>query len=50
MIVKYQRENNLLVYCGAVKYGEIGGEDVVGAKQIELVNNMLNKELEIVSY
>ena len=49
VIVNYQRENNLLVYCGAVKYGETGGEDVVGAKQIELVKNMLNKELGIVA-
>lgn len=49
VMVNYQKENNLLIYCGAVKYGEIGNEDIIGAKQIEIVKNMLNKELGIVA-
>lgn len=48
-IAKYSKENNLLVYCGAVKYFGCGGEDDVGQRQIEIVKNMLNNELGIVS-
>lgn len=48
-ITKYKKDSNLLVYCGAVKYFDIGDEDDVGVRQIEIVKNMLNKDLGIIA-
>lgn len=48
-IAKYKNENNMLVYCGAVKYYDSQGIDGEDKKQIDLVHRMLNKELGIVS-
>ncbi len=47
-IKKHKDENNMLVYCGAVKYYELN-DDKDDTKQIDLVHKMLNKELGIVS-
>lgn len=41
-------ENNMLIYCGAVKYGEEGyDEDFEGKKQIQIVCDLLNNKLKI---
>ena len=42
----YKNQNNILVYCGAVKYGEDGYEDSLEEKkQIKLVIEKLKKDL-----
>lgn len=49
-IMPYREENNMLVYCGAVKYGQFGystAEDE--KKQIQVVLDMLNNDLHIYS-
>ena len=48
-IMKYKKDSNLLIYCGAVKYLGIGDDDDVGARQIEVVKNMLNKDLGMIA-
>lgn len=49
-ITKYKNDHNILVYCGAVKYGQYGYSDCDDEKrQIEVVLNMLNNELHIYS-
>lgn len=49
-IMKYKDDNNILVYCGAVKYGQFGYDNSVDEKrQIEAVLSMLNNELHIYS-
>lgn len=46
----YKNEHNMLIYCGAVKYGEYGyASDEQGKKQIEIILNILNNELHIYS-
>ena len=50
IIKKYKDDHNMLVYCGAVKYGEYGySNDEQGKKQIEIILNVLNNELHIYS-
>ena len=50
IINKYKDDHNMLVYCGAVKYGEYGySNDEQGKKQIEIILNILNNELHIYS-
>lgn len=50
IIKKYKDDHNMLVYCGAVKYGEYGySNDEQGKKQIEIILNILNNELHIYS-
>ena len=49
-IIPYQNDHNMLVYCGAVKYGQVGyssNEDE--ERQIEAVLNLLNNDLHIYS-
>lgn len=49
-IIPYQSDHNMLVYCGAVKYGQVGyssNEDE--ERQIEAVLNLLNNDLHIYS-
>lgn len=50
VIKPYKDEHNMLVYCGAVKYGQAGyssnGEE---ERQIEAVLNLLNNKLHIYS-
>ncbi len=49
-ILPYQKEHNMLVYCGAVKYGEYGySSNDEEEKQIESVLNLLNNKLHIYS-
>lgn len=46
----YKDEHNMLIYCGAVKYGEYGySSDDQGKRQIEIILNILNNELHIYS-
>ena len=48
VLEKYKNDHNMLIYCGAVKYGEPGYErDEQGCKQIEAVLDMLNNDLHI---
>lgn len=50
ILEKYKNEHNILIYCGAVKYGEYGySNDEQGKKQIDIVSSILNKELHIFS-
>ena len=50
VIKNYENEHNILVYCGAVKYGEYGySNDEQGKKQIEIILNILNNEMHIYS-
>lgn len=50
IIQKYKDKSNILVYCGAVKYGQFGYEEATEEKkQIEKVLNILNIKLNIVS-
>ena len=50
IIKDYKDERNMLVYCGAVKYGEFGYlHDEQGVKQIEAVLRLLNNDLHIAS-
>ncbi len=46
----YTKDNNILIYCGAVKYGQFGYEDEESdeKKQIQLVIEKLKKELGMV--
>lgn len=49
-IIPYQSNHNMLVYCGAIKYGQVGyssNEDE--ERQIEAVLNLLNNDLHIYS-
>ena len=49
-IIPYQSDHNMLVYCGAIKYGQVGyssNEDE--ERQIEAVLNLLNNDLHIYS-
>lgn len=49
-ITPYQSDHNMLVYCGAIKYGQVGyssNEDE--ERQIEAVLNLLNNDLHIYS-
>lgn len=49
-IIKYSDKHNILVYCGAVKYGQYDYQNAFDEKkQIEVVLNMLNNELHIYS-
>jgi len=45
----YKKSHNMLVYCGAVKYGEYGYTEDKDEKQISAVLNMLNNDLHIYS-
>ncbi len=46
ILKRYKGDSNMLVYCGAVKYGEIGYEkDEQGLKQISRVLSLLNTKL-----
>lgn len=48
IISNYEDKNNMLIYCGAVKYGDIDYNDLSGEyKQIDLVINMLNRKLGV---
>lgn len=50
IITKHKKDYNMLVYCGAVKYGEDGySNDEQGKRQIEIILNILNNELHIYS-
>lgn len=49
-ITPYKSDHNMLVYCGAIKYGQVGyssNEDE--ERQIEAVLNLLNNDLHIYS-
>ncbi len=48
-IINYKNEYNMLVYCGAVKYGDDNFSDDEDKRQIDIVLSMLNKELSIYS-
>ena len=49
IITPYKDMSNILVYCGAVKYGEDGYEDSLEEKkQIRLVIEKLKKELGMI--
>ncbi len=49
-IQKYSNEHNILVYCGAVKYGQYDYQNAEDEKrQIEIVLDMLNNDLHIYS-
>ncbi len=49
IIEPYKDVNNMLVYCGAVKYGEDGYEDSIEEKrQIKLVIERLKKDLGMI--
>ena len=42
----YKNDHNILIYCGAVKYGEDDyGTDYDGKKQIQIVEKMLHNDL-----
>lgn len=49
-IIPYKEDHNMLIYCGAVKYGQVGyssnGDE---ERQIEAVLDMLNNDLHIYS-
>ncbi len=48
LLQDYKDKNNMLIYCGAVKYGDVEYNDISGeVKQIDLVINMLNRKLNI---
>lgn len=50
VITPYKDSHNMLVYCGAVKYGEYDySDDEQGKKQIQIVLNLLNNKLHIYS-
>lgn len=45
ILANHKNENNMLIYCGAVKYGDSGYESCsTEMKQIELVDSILYKE------
>lgn len=47
-LIKYRNENNILVYCGAVKYGNFGYEQSIEEKkQIDIVLKMMTNDLKI---
>ena len=49
-IKKYKNDNNLLIYCGAVKYGEEGYETALDEKkQIQVVIETLKNELDMLT-
>lgn len=49
-ISSYSDDHNMLVYCGAVKYGQVGySNNDEEERQIEAVLNLLNNELHIYS-
>lgn len=50
VIKPYQNDHNMLIYCGAVKYGQVGySNNEEEERQIEAVLNLLNNELHIYS-
>lgn len=47
-IAPYKKDHNMLVYCGAVKYGQIGySSNIEEERQIEAVLDLLNNKLHI---
>lgn len=49
-IIPYKDDYNMLIYCGAVKYGQYGySSNDEEERQIEIVLNLLNNELHIYS-
>ena len=48
VLMNYRNEHNMLIYCGAVKYGQEGYDDATEEKkQIQRVVEMVNGELRI---
>lgn len=48
VLMNYKDENNLLVYCGAVKYGQYGYNECSDEKkQIQIVSEMMTQDLKM---